>query len=304
MPRAPRHVVVVVNPAKFDGDTTTVRARIAEAASAFGGVVPEFISTTQEDPGFGQARTAVHNGADLVCALGGDGTVRAVAATLAGTGTALGLLPGGTGNLLARNLDIPVSDLARAVQVAWAGRDRRIDIGWVRRDGAGPEAFAVMAGAGFDAAIMGDTASGLKDKVGWAAYVIAAARNLRGEPYHTQITVDGADARSFEARAVVVGNCGTLQGGVELFPRAQADDGVLDLVVLTPTGLADWASAASALAWDGAASPHLHRLTGRDIILTLAPPQKVQLDGDLFPETARLSIRVDREALCVRVPKS
>jgi len=302
MSSTPRHVVVVVNPAKFDGDTTAVRALVIEAASAFGGAVPDFIETTRDDPGFGQARAAVNEGADLVCALGGDGTVRAVAGSLAGTGTALGLLPGGTGNLLARNLNIPFSDLAEAVRVAWAGRDRRIDVGWVQRDDAAPEMFAVMAGAGFDAAIMGDAPAGLKDKVGWAAYVVAAARNLRGEPYHTHVTVDGADAGSFDARTVVVGNCGTLQGGIELFPQAQVDDGVLDAVVLTPKSLAAWASAATALVGDGSDSPHLERMTGRDIIVQLAPPQKVQLDGEVFPEAARLSLRVDRQALVVRVP--
>lgn len=303
MSSTPRHVVVVVNPAKFDGDTTTVRAQVTEAARAFGGAVPHFVETTQEDPGFGQARAALDQGADLVCALGGDGTVRAVAASLAGTGTALGLLPGGTGNLLARNLDIPLSDLAEAVQVAWAGQDRPIDVGWVQRDDAEPEMFAVMAGAGFDAAIMGDTPAALKDKVGWAAYVVAATRNLRGEPYQAHVTVDGADAGSFDARAVVVGNCGTLQGGIELFPQAREDDGILDLVVLTPTSLADWAGAATALVGNISDSPSLDRMTGRDITLTLAPPQKVQLDGDLFPEAARLSLRVDHQALVVRVPK-
>jgi len=303
MSSTPRHVVVVVNPAKFDGDTTTVRAQVTEAARAFGGVVPQFIETTQEDPGFGQARAAVHDGADLVCALGGDGTVRAVAASLAGTGTALGLLPGGTGNLLARNLGIPFSDLAEAVQVAWTGRYRRIDVGWVQRDDVEPEVFVVMAGAGFDAAIMGDAPAALKDKVGWAAYLVAAAQNLRGEPYHAHVTVDGADAGSFDARAVVVGNCGTLQGGIELFPQAQVDDGVLDLVVLTPTSLTGWAGAAAALVEEGSDSPHLDRMTGRDITLSLAPPQKVQLDGDVFPEAGRLSLRVDHQTLVVRVPR-
>lgn len=111
-------MVVVVNPTKVD--VAEVREVLQDAATAAGVEAPTLVETTEDDPGFGQTREAVRNGAGLVCALGGDGTVRAVAQELVGTGVALGLLPGGTGNLLARNLGFAVQPACLVVR---AGRD-------------------------------------------------------------------------------------------------------------------------------------------------------------------------------------
>lgn len=168
--------VVIVNPTKFD-DLDAVRHELAAAAQAVGHEPPDLVATTEEDPGFGQTREALRRRPDVVCALGGDGTVRAVAQVLAGTGVALGLLPGGTGNLLARNVGVPVDDLAEAVAVAVRGRDRTIDAGWLILDPTASQLldddpaaarpvnahlFAVMAGLGFDAVMMDDASAALK----------------------------------------------------------------------------------------------------------------------------------------------
>ena len=308
--------VVVINPTKFD-DLGSVRDTVESAATAAGHAAPSFVETTEDDPGFGQTQQALEQGAELVCALGGDGTVRAVAQVLAGTGVPLGLLPGGTGNLLARNVGAPVDDLAEAVTQALTGEERTIDAGWLlldptpeQLDDPTPAArrpdnahlFTVMAGLGIDAAIMDDAPEGLKDKVGWAAYVVSASRNLRRPGFELAISLDAVASEPVTARTVVVGNCGTLTGGLELLPDAVIDDGLLDLATITPESLAQWLGVASrvmrAHTDDG---PSIERRQGRDIVVSVDPGQKVEADGDLLGVATRLRLVVEPRALVVRV---
>jgi hypothetical protein len=171
---------VVFNPTRFD-DVATVHAQITKACTDLGWSEPLWLETSAEDPGIGQARTALAVGADLVLACGGDGTIRNVAQVLAGSGTALGLLPAGTGNLLARNLALQIEDPAVATRIALSGENRPVDVGRVMIDG-GPEeqVFLVMAGMGFDAAIMAGAPARLKARVGPLAYFISGFRALTG----------------------------------------------------------------------------------------------------------------------------
>ena len=124
-----RRIGVVVNPIKFD-DLADVKEQIAKVCADHGWGEPVFVETTEEDPGVGQAKEALERGVDMVCPLGGDGTVRAVATTLLGTDTPMGLLPGGTGNLLARNLDLPVENLEDALVVVLTGQGRALPNGF------------------------------------------------------------------------------------------------------------------------------------------------------------------------------
>ena len=168
---------VIANPTKVDPET---RRQIRSVCAAQGWAEPLWLETTLDDPGTGQAREAVERGADVVLACGGDGTVRAVAEALAGTGVAMGLVPAGTGNLLARTIGTP-QEVAAATRVALAGDDRKIDVGRVRVDDEPDErVFLVMAGTGFDAAIMANTPEALKVRVGPLAYVISGFRAMRG----------------------------------------------------------------------------------------------------------------------------
>ncbi|WP_454777643.1 diacylglycerol/lipid kinase family protein [Georgenia muralis] len=124
---------VVFNPSK-SADGEALRRLVTQTATDAGLPEPMWFETTVEDPGLGQAREAVERGASVVISAGGDGTVRAVAEALAGTGVPMGLIPLGTGNLLARNLDLPLGSERELVSTALTGRDRPMDLGWLRTE--------------------------------------------------------------------------------------------------------------------------------------------------------------------------
>src|SRR6478735_5664277 len=208
---ARRRLTVVYNPLRVD-DLDAAKTTVGKACAEQGWSEPSWIETTAEETGEKQAREAVQAGADVVASLGGDGTVRAVASALVGTDVALGLLPGGTGNLLARNLGLPVGELDDAVRTVVQGHDRRIDVGVVRLCDELPEPesshatkesppavaddeeiFLVMTGLGLDGEIMADTDEKLKEKVGWLAYIAAAAKKLSGRGFPVEVRSGGGE---------------------------------------------------------------------------------------------------------------
>ncbi|GAA1505089.1 diacylglycerol kinase family protein [Terrabacter terrae] len=327
-PSARRSLSVVYNPLRVD-DLDAAKAIVARVCEESGWADPVWIETTAEETGEKQAREAVEAGADVVASLGGDGTVRAVASALVGTDVALGLLPGGTGNLLARNLDLPVGQLDDAVRAVVQGRDRRIDVGVVRlcddlpepessratkqsppRVADDEEIFLVMTGLGLDGEIMADTDEKLKEKVGWVAYIAAAAKKLSGRGFPVEVRSGGGEgvvgapreSVSRTARGVVVGNCGTLQGGVELMPEAVVDDGQLDAVVLAPQGGLGWLSVAvDVVTRHRAGHRRLDRLVAPDLTIVARHPVEAEIDGDPVGPHRALDIRVLPESLVVRV---
>lgn len=291
---------VVVNPTKIE---TTARVRITQICSSLGWADPLWLETTVEDPGTGQARSALERGADVVLAAGGDGTVRAVAQVLSGSGVAMGLLPAGTGNLFARALGLPL-ELAAATHIALAGDDRAVDVGRVRIDGSADEqVFLVMAGTGFDAAVMENTPEALKGRIGPLAYVMSGFQAMRGRRTRVTLTFDDGEALRRRTRTVLVGNSGTLLGGLVLMPAALIDDGLLDVVNLAPKGLAGWvAVAARVITRTRRGHSRVEHWTVRSIVIRADAPQASQLDGDPIGEVVELAMRVDPGALIVRVP--
>jgi diacylglycerol kinase family enzyme len=307
-PETPRRVAaVIVNPTKFD-NLKAVREQVTRGCVAAGWDQPMWVETTEQDAGTGQARQAVLDGATVICPLGGDGTVRAVAAALVGTETPLGLLPGGTANLLARNLNLPVDSLDHALTVALTGQNKRIDVGRLTVDRSGeherPEehVFLTMAGVGFDAAIMADAPERLKKKVGPLAYTFSGAKNLRGPQFKVRVTIDDEPEFSRRARTVVIGNCGKITGGLVLMPQAQVDDGWLDAVILSPVGVVGWVAVAGRVISrrrKGHQRVDHHRL--RSVAVRCDRPVEVQIDGDPVGQARALSATVDPLALVVRV---
>ncbi|WP_369045020.1 diacylglycerol/lipid kinase family protein [Sinomonas sp. P10A9] len=292
---------LVVNPSK---DGAEALAKAFRARCADDGVEPLILETSAEDPGGGMAREALARRAELVVVGGGDGTVRAAAGELAGTGTPLGIVPLGTGNLLCRNLGIGLDDPDAALETAFAGTGRSIDVAWARVDDGDELAFVVMAGMGLDAAIMANTDEGLKAKVGWLAYVVSAARTIVGDSSRMRVDVEGRRVLERRQRGVMVGNCGQIQGDVEVFPGAVPDDGILDVLAVAPRGLLGWLRVAgSLLGRVRRRSTDLGHFTGTALRISAEQPHDVQFDGDHFGTGRTLSARVDPGALTVRVPR-
>lgn len=300
-------VALVVNPAKMDVDA--VVATVAGLCRERGLPEPLVLTTTEQDPGTGMALEALRRNASVVLAAGGDGTVRAVVQGLAGSGVPLAVVPGGTGNLLARNLDLP-DDVEAAVRCALDGPRRQVDVGVLtplgdRRpdrsaDGPEPTTFAVMAGIGLDAAMMAFTPEGLKARIGWPAYLVGVVRALRRPAMTVELGVDGAPPRWQRVRMVLVGNVGRLQAGVELMPDARPDDGRLDLCVLAPRGVGGWLKALTATASGSPArrfGEPVQVLPVRRLTVRSHRPRPCQLDGDPIGDRSAFSIEIRPGAL-------
>jgi diacylglycerol kinase family enzyme len=289
----------VVNPVKVP-DMDLLRRTIDAGLSDAGWPDPVWLETTPEDPGRGQTKKAIDDGAELVFACGGDGTVKACVTALAGTDVALAVLPAGTGNLLAANLGL-AGDIATGVEVAVDGGRRRIDVGVV-----GDECFAVMAGMGFDAQMLAGTSDVAKKHVGWLAYVGGAVKHLRDRPMRVRITLDGGAPMPRRPRTVIVGNVGRLQGGVRLLQDADPSDGKLDVAILSPNNLSHWAALAWAVVRRSRRVPLMETYTAERIEIKSDRVQQRQLDGDLIEPGKTMQIKIKPKALllCVPLPES
>ncbi|MEV6350659.1 diacylglycerol kinase family protein [Actinoplanes sp. NPDC051851] len=287
---------VVVNPAKV-ADLDQLRRTMHAALRKAGWPEPTWFETTPEDPGRGQAKRAAAEGAELVFACGGDGTVQAVVTALAGTDVALAVLPAGTGNLLAANLGLG-TDPAAGLQVALDGGRRRIDVGV-----CGDQCFVVMAGMGFDAMMLQDTSERAKKHIGWPAYLGGAMKHLLDRPMRVRIRLDGGAPMPRHPRTVIVGNVGRLQGGVRLLKKAVPDDGRLNVAVISPTGLFSWARLIAAVASRRERVPTMETFTASRVELYSNHAQPRQLDGDLIAPGRAMKISVRPRALLLCVPQ-
>ncbi len=317
-----RRAALICNPVK--ADAPALHALVRAAASRAGWAEPLLLETTVDDPGQGAVREALAAGVSAVLVAGGDGTVRAAAEAMTGSGVPLTIVPSGTGNLLARNLKLPLVDAAAMVATAFDGDALAMDVGWAtlhRPDGAREEhAFVVLGGMGLDAAMIANTNPRLKRSVGWVAYVDGAARSLpAAKPWRVMYQVDGHRLHTTKVHSVMFANCGSLPAGLELIPESSVTDGRLDIVVVQPKGPLGWLLVWRRVAWDNSVLRRfragrrvlalrtkdnaVHYFRGAGLELAAAAAQPVQLDGDEFGEALHVSTRVGARALVVTLPR-
>ena len=297
-----KRLAVILNPIKVE-DVGQFRSLVSAMAAESGWSEPTWQYTTVEDPGTGMAERAAVSGADLVMVCGGDGTVREVCAELAGTGIPVGIIPAGTGNLLARNLGVPLY-IRSAIDIALNGQDRAIDMVEVGGDGIEDTHFMVMAGMGFDAAIMEGVNEDIKKKIGWVAYVVSGLRSLMFPAVKVEIQIDDQEPTVHRARTVVVGNVGFLQAGMPLLPDATLDDGILDVVIIHPRQFLSWITVAMrVLRKSSVVDETLDRRTGSRVRIKASSDTPRQLDGDSIGEGRELWMECIHGRLLVRVPR-
>jgi diacylglycerol kinase (ATP) len=288
-------------------------AVVAHSRKSFGGGLPELrrvlalegvtdplwfeVKKSRQAPKY--ARRAAAKGADVVFVWGGDGTVQRCIDAVAGTDTAVAILPAGTANLLASNLNVR-PDLTEAVMIGLHGDRRKLDTGSVNG-----ERFAVMAGAGFDARMIADADRGIKDRLGRAAYVITGIKNLRARRVKATIDVDGKRFYTGKVSCVLAANVGKILGGVEAFPQAEPDDGRLELGVVTARNPVQWARTFADLARGQAEQSPFAKVTqGKKFRIRFNQKVVYELDGGARPASKTLRIRVHQKSVTVCVPPS
>lgn len=318
---ATKTAAVVYNPIKVDLDV--LRETVDREAAAAGWGETRWYETSVEDVGQGVTRTAIDDGADLIFAAGGDGTVRAVSEAVRGTGVPVALLPSGTGNLLARNLHLTLNDMPGSVQYAFSGADREIDLGVIDIERADQSrekhVFVVMAGLGIDAKMIKNTDDDLKKKAGWAAYVKAIVTSLRDpDELHVRFQLDGHKSERRTVHTLILGNCGSLPANILLLPDAKVDDGLFDVMMMRPKGVLGWirvwlkvawtngvvmrTKAGRALAGQRKNDRDIRYETGKTFVARFSRPEEIELDGDTFGEVVAFNARIEPGAMIVRVP--
>jgi diacylglycerol kinase (ATP) len=294
-----RRCAVVYNPTKVSED---LRNAIKQQAMKTGWNDAIWLATPAEDPGPAITAEVVSADVDRVIAAGGDGTIRIVADRLAGSGIPMAVVPVGTGNLLARNLDIPLAE-PEALAVAFGQHTREVDLVKLTVDGMPSEHFAVIAGLGVDAMIMDETNPDLKDAIGPGAYFVAAAKALGRTPIHMWITLDDHRPQHRYAMICAIGNVGELAGNLTLIPHASPDDGKLDVYVASPRRLVHWLRVVlRLLTLRPRRDDRVDQWQGRQVEVRLRHPDPYQLDGDVIGDCRSLRAEVAPKALTVCVP--
>ncbi len=289
-------VAVVAHAGKSFGGGLTELRRVLERR---GVTDPIWIEVSKSRFAPKQVKRALAEGAELLFVWGGDGMVQRSVDAMAGSKTPVAILPAGTANLLATNLEIP-QDIERAVAIGLSGERRALDVGLFNG-----ERFAVMAGAGFDAAMIEQADGTLKKRLGRVAYVWTGSQNLRAKPFKAKIDVDGVPWYAGNASCILFGNVGRLFGGVEVFGDARPDDGRLELGVVNAEGITDWVRTIVRTATrHPERSPLVQTTTAEKIKVKLNRKVLYEVDGGDREKVKSFTVEVQPAAITVCLPRS
>ena len=286
-------------------------AVIAHSDKTFGGGLPELREVLAQQ-GYSEplwyevdksskapkrARKALDAGAEIVFVWGGDGTVQMCIDALAGSTAVLAILPAGTANLLAENLNIPI-DISKAVHIGLHGNRRRLDTGTFNG-----EHFAVMAGTGFDAFVIKEAGNKLKERLGRLAYFYTGTKNLSAQRVKALVEIDGKEFFRGKLSCVLIGNVSKGMGGVEVFENARPDDGYLDVAVVTAKNPLDWARTfVRVTKGDPQKSPFVQLSRGKEFQITFKKRFPFELDGGERKAVKKMHIKVQPASITICVP--
>jgi diacylglycerol kinase (ATP) len=306
-------LAVIYNPEK-------IAVHRLEKAFAKHDSTPTFLATDSSSNGAAQAREAIGLGLDVIFVAGGDGTLRNVVQGIAGQDIAIGILPMGTGNILARNLKIPIGNLDAAIKKALSGNRYQLDLGVAKAvfaDGSLREfIFTGIAGVGMDAKLMENTQPKLKRRVGWIAYIEGGIRSLPLKFERFDVQIDN-QVRTLKSYSLLVGNVGWLPGLISMMPDAQMDDGKLDIAAIGPRKIWNWVDFFSRITWQNlvvrplalgrrwmdekANVKTLENLSSPRIRIKPHNAAAMQLDGDPVGEIIEVDFSLKNKALTVLI---
>ncbi|MDO9486347.1 MAG: diacylglycerol kinase family protein [Actinomycetota bacterium] len=291
--KLPRVAVIAHSGKSLGGGLTELRQVLADAG------IPEplWLEVPKSKYAPAMARKALKAGVDIVFVWGGDGSVQKCVDVLAKEDVLLAILPAGTGNLLARNLNIP-QDINKAVDIGLHGDRRSIDTGTVNG-----EHFSIMAGAGLDALTMEDADRGLKDRFGRAAYLWTGARRLASEPIRCRIWVEGRKFYKGKVTCVLIGNLSQIMGSIEVFDDSRPDDGILEIGVMSAKSRTQWVRTIGRVVVGRAEnSPFVDTTRGTKFQIRFDHKVLYELDGSVRKPTKRLNVRIFPKSITICVP--
>ena len=298
-----RQLAVVLNPIKVEDDGQ-FRTLVDSMAQESGWGTPTLALHDRRGPRHRHGRGGVRSRAPTSCSSAA-ATARSArcAPSSPAPGSRSGSSPPAPATCWRATSTYPLY-LRSAIDVALNGQDRAIDMVEVSGDGFEDTHFMVMAGMGFDAAIMEGVNEDIKAKVGWFAYVISGVKSLMFPAQRIELSVDGGEFTRHRARTVVVGNVGFLQAGMPLLPDAAIDDGLLDIVILHPRNFLSWIPLAWRVLLKVKHTDELvDRKVGASVVIRSSQETPRQLDGDSIGSGRELRMKVVHGRVLVRVPR-
>ena len=312
-----QNIAVIFHPSKISLE------KIRAAFSKAGCKDLSFYPSDTETGGLKITKQAIEGGANHIVVAGGDGTVRACVQAVfeEEAPVTLGLVPIGTGNILARNLKLPITNLDKCIRRAVTGDAYEIDLGVAKAVNAQGEIsklyFTGIAGIGMDARIMQRTQPELKRRVGWIAYIEGGFRSLPLKFEKFEVLVDDLTPKSLKSYSILIGNAGWLPGQISMMPDARLDDGKLDVAAIGPRKIWNWVDFFARVTWQNkvvrplalgrkwmdqtANLKTIENLGGSRIRVKPHHPSPLQLDGDVIGEVLEVDFSLQHRALKIRL---